>query len=125
VVVVPEIEAPVVRYYYRGGLPVLVPPSFGLVDRVDYADYGRRWASDDEARHLAERCWELVPEGGRIHLIYSPYRATVHFKGRLMQGATYTRVTRRVSGSGSTELALLDRRPLVALPQALDPASAR
>jgi hypothetical protein len=115
-VVVPEIEAPVVHYYYRGVLRVLVPPTFERVDRVDYAQYGQRWASDDEAQRLAERCWELVPAGGRIHLIYSPYRSTVHFKGCLMRGAAYTRVTRRVSGSGSTELAILERKPSAPFP---------
>jgi hypothetical protein len=109
VVVVPEVEAPVVRYYYRGERPVLVPPSFGLVDRVDYADYGARWSSDAEARELADHCWESTPAGGRILLLYSPYRATAHFKGWLMRAASYTRVARRVSGSGSVELAILER----------------
>lgn len=109
-VVVPEIEAPVVHYYYRGRLSVLVPPSFGLVDRVDYAHYGRRWESEKEARLLADRCWAAVRPGGRIFLLYSPYRATEHFKGRLMHEAVYTRISRRVSGSGSVELALLARR---------------
>ncbi|MBN1423351.1 hypothetical protein JXA88_02240 [Candidatus Fermentibacteria bacterium] len=112
VVVAPEIEAPVLHYYYRGNLPVLVPPSFGTVDRVDYAHYDRRWASEDEARLLASECWARVPPGGRIHLIYSPYRATIQFKGWLMKGVTYTRITRRVSGSGSTELAVLERSSL-------------
>lgn len=111
VVVAPEIEAPVVHYYFRGGLPVLVPPGFGEVDRVDYAHYDGRWASEREAEELAAACWERVPPGGRIHFIYSPYRATVQFKGWLMHGSTYTRVARRVSGSGSTELALLERLP--------------
>ncbi len=110
IIVVPEVEGPVVSYYYRGRLPVMVPPSFARLNRVDYAHYERRWADDEEARLLARACWERVPDGGRIFLLYSPYRATVHFKGVLMTEAAYTRIVRRVTGSGSTELALVCRR---------------
>ncbi len=110
VVIAPEIEAPVFHYYYSGKCSLLVPPSFGDVFTVDYFDYRHRWGDKASASVLAEMTWMRVPPGGRMFLLYSPYKSTVQYKGWLQKKARESRkIRRRVSGSGSTELSLLER----------------
>lgn len=110
IVIVPEVEAPVFNYYYEGSSKVLIPPSFTRVETVDYTDYSSRWEDESEARNLALRCWRQTDPKGRILLLYSPYKQTEHFKGWLMLNAgSFDRIIRRVTGSGSTELSLLER----------------
>jgi hypothetical protein len=104
------VEAPVFNYYYSGSSKVLIPPSFTRVETVDYTDYSSRWEDKGEARHLAQYCWRQTDPEGRILLLYSPYKQTEYFKGWLMLKArSFNRIIRRVTGSGSTELSLLER----------------
>ena len=108
IVIVPEIEVPVVRYYYSGSCEIIVPPSFSNVRTVDYRDYKRRWSSPSNSRILAHRTRSLVIPDGRIFLIYSPYKGTVEYKGWLQSTAdSVERLMRTVTGSGYTELILI------------------
>jgi len=107
IVIVPEIEVPVVRYYYSGSCDIIVPPSFSDVRTVDYRDYKRRWSHPPESRILAHITKSLIDPGGRIFLVYSPYKGTVEYKGWLQNSADSSdRLVSMVTGSGYTELIL-------------------
>jgi 4-amino-4-deoxy-L-arabinose transferase-like glycosyltransferase len=108
VVVAPEIHYSPFKYYYRGLLTVLALPHGAPGGVVDYAHYARRWEGQDPIR--ATRLVREAMSGGRVFLVWSPYKGTLLFRDRLLERFRLVeRLTYR-TGSGYLELNLLEPR---------------
>jgi mannosyltransferase len=109
VVIAPEIHYSPFRYYYEGSLPCLPLTGGTSGGVVDYAHYGSRWSEGEVARALEQvgRAYR----GGRIFLVWSPYKGTLAFKARLLEKFRLSRRRAYRTGSGYVELDVLERRP--------------
>ncbi len=108
VVIAPEIHFSPFKYYYQGllrSIPLTEGAAGGV---VDYSRYAERWVGAEVEQGL--RTVEQAYRGGRIFLIWSPYKGTVLFKERLLERFRLADRAVYRTGSGYLELDVLELR---------------
>jgi mannosyltransferase len=108
VVIAPEIHYSPFKYYYAGSLPCLTLTGDAGDGIVDYAHYASRWEEGEVAPALSRvgRAYR----GGRIYLVWSPYKGTLAFKARLLERFRLKKRSVYRTGSGYLELDVLEPR---------------